>query len=93
MSDECHCKSKVPAVVTYLMTTGGIIVIYLLFTYPIPDDNKSMIYTLLGSCTTVYLACMSYWFGNTHSSNKKDDMLYKSTPPDGQPKPLKEENV
>ena len=74
------CSSSVPAIITYILTLGGLVVIYCLFRYPIPEDNKAIIYTLLGSCTTVYLSCMAFWFGSNYGALDKAKMLYNSKP-------------
>lgn len=73
-------KSTVPSILTYLLTCGFFVIMYCLFEDPIPSGNESTVYTLTGAYTTVYLMCISYWFGTTFASNGKDKMIYNSTP-------------
>lgn len=82
MIEELNRKTSVPPILTYILTVGFFIIIFFLFKYQIPKENKAALYTIIGAYTTAYLGCMTYWFGTTFASNHKDTLLYKSKPVD-----------
>ena len=77
---QVETKSSVPSTLTYIITVGFFVIVLALFLEPIPEQNESLVYTLVGCYTTVFLSCIAYWFGTSFTSQKKDNMLYNSKP-------------
>lgn len=81
MKDE-KCKNIIQSIITIILTLGGLFIMYFLFTVPIPEENKPVVYSIISACTTVYVGCMAYWFGGIHRDSEKDKMLFNSKPID-----------
>ena len=75
-------KTSVPAVLTYMLLIGFFFIIYALFHCVIPAENEPTVYTLVGSYNGLLLSCGAYWLGSSFTSQKKDTMIYNSTPLD-----------
>lgn len=73
-------KTKMPGILSILLTIGVFFWGYLLVTYNIPDQNKSIFFTFLGSYMTAWMMSVGYYFGTTFASGTKDNMIYNSTP-------------
>lgn len=48
----------------------------------IPVDNKDIALMLFGTLTATVAAIVSYFYGSSKGSSDKNEMLYKSTPPE-----------
>lgn len=72
-------KSKMPAVLATALTVGFFGVLSALFFFDIPESNKAIVYTMVGSLGTVWLGAMQFWFGTTQSSSEKNSMISKLT--------------
>jgi hypothetical protein len=72
-------KSSVPAVLSYGITVGffGILTCLLL---GYAQENNQPLLVMLGSLGTAWICVVSFWFGSTNGSQKKDSMIYNSTP-------------
>jgi hypothetical protein len=72
-------KSNVPAVLSYGITVGffGILTCLLL---GYAQENNQPLLIMLGSLGTAWICVVSFWFGSTNGSQKKDQMLFNSTP-------------
>jgi hypothetical protein len=68
-------KSWVPPVLTAAVTFGFFALIAVLMFVTIPSDNKAIIYSLVGSLGSVWLATIHFWFGDTNSSNDKTAII------------------
>jgi hypothetical protein len=72
-------KSSVPAVLSYGITLGFFgILTCLLMGYA--QENNQPLLVMLGSLGTAWVCVVSFWFGSTNGSQKKDQMLFNSTP-------------
>jgi hypothetical protein len=72
-------QSNTPSILTYLITGGffGILI------WMLADDsviNSPPLLVMLGSLGTAWTACVSYWFGTTSGSARKDILLAQSVP-------------
>ena len=79
---ELHGKSIMPGVLSIILTLGIFFWTYILAFINVPEANKALLFTLLGSYTSAWLMCVGYYVGTTFSSNSKDTMIYRSNPPD-----------
>jgi len=72
-------KSSVPAILSYGITVGffGILTCLLL---GYAQENNQPLLVMLGSLGTAWICVVSFWFGSTNGSQKKDQMLFNSTP-------------
>lgn len=75
---EVALKSNVPRNLTYFLTVGMTALLGLLIYKGIPDSP--VVQLLLGSYTTAWTASIVYWFGSTHGSERKTDIIANSTP-------------
>jgi hypothetical protein len=80
---EMAIRDKTPAVGFYLLSVGFFALLSALITIPIPDSNKAVVFTLVGTLGTAWIGAVQYYYGTTRSSGVKDQMLYNSTPLDG----------
>jgi hypothetical protein len=77
MQTETH--SSTPSVLTYLIT-GGFFGILAWMLYDDTVVNSPPLLVMLGSLGTSWTACVSFWFGTTANSARKDVLLANSTP-------------
>lgn len=67
-----HKHSKMPAVITFLMT--GIVsgLLWFLFDGVVPEGNKDILLILIGQASALWGASITYWVGTTRSSAEKN---------------------
>ena len=76
---EIVTKSHIPAILASITTIGFFGILILLFFNKVdPANNALMI--MLGSLGTAWTGVISFYFGSSHGSQIKDQMLYHSTP-------------
>jgi hypothetical protein len=72
-------RSRMPAILTCLITAGFFGVLGAMFAYPdIKESAPLMI--MLGSLGTAWTGCCSFWFGTTANSADKTHLLANSKP-------------
>lgn len=73
---EIAVKDKTPAILAYLLTVlfGGTLCT-LIFGSEIPESNKAIIFTMVGSLGTVWIAAMAYYHGSSRGSAEKNALL------------------
>jgi hypothetical protein len=72
-------KSRTPDILSGVITFGFFgILVAMLMGYPSKDSQPLLI--MLGSLGTAWISVVAFWFGSTNSGQKKDVMLYNSTP-------------
>lgn len=64
--------SKVPAILSGVLSLVIIGIIYLLFYTVVPEGSKDVLFMLLGVVVKEWGGAMQYWFGTTRSSANKD---------------------
>ena len=79
---EVQVKDATPAVGFYLISLGFFGILTFLLLRPVPDANKAVLFTMLGSLGTAWLAAVYYYYGKSSSDPIKDHMLFHSTPTD-----------
>jgi hypothetical protein len=65
---------------------GFFIVLALAITKSIPPENKDAVNILLGVLATCVVGIAGYEWGSSRGSDKKNDMLYNSTPTENKEK-------
>lgn len=73
-------SSKMPGILSIILTLGVFFWGHLLAIYHIPEQNKSIFFTFLGSYMSGWLLSIGYYFSTTFSSGSKDSMIYNSMP-------------
>jgi hypothetical protein len=66
-------KSTTPTILTYMVTVGffGILLALMFGTV----EKTDPLLVMLGSLGTAWTACVSFWFGSTHGSQQKSQLL------------------
>lgn len=77
-------KSPVPAWLTFFVTVGFFGMLAMLFFVNVPEGNKAVIFSFVGTLGTAWLVVMHFWFGSTSDTVQVNDLLAKSTPPGAQ---------
>jgi hypothetical protein len=77
---QTSTRSWVPPVLTLAITAGFFGLVSALMFCNIPDANKAIFYSLIGSLGTAWLATIHFWFGDTNSSNDKTAIIAKAQP-------------
>lgn len=71
-------RSNVPAALSILVTVGYFGVLIGMMTKVLKIDDSQALLLMLGSLGTAWGAVMAFWFGTTHDSGRKTDMLAKA---------------
>lgn len=74
---NAHSNSKMPALITFMLTAICAGLLYAILMFPIVDENKELAFTLFGTCFTLWSSSISYWVGTTRSSSEKTRILSK----------------
>ncbi|UYM14270.1 hypothetical protein [Endozoicomonas euniceicola] len=72
---QTHKDSRMPAVITLLMTTIVGALLMALFNTELPEGNKEVAYMLFGQAVTLWGASITYWVGTTRGSSDKSKQL------------------
>jgi hypothetical protein len=75
-------KSPVPAWLTFCVTVGFFGMLAALFVVNVPEANKAIVFSFIGTLGTAWLVIMHFWFGSTADTAQVNDLLAKSTPAD-----------
>lgn len=68
-------QDKTPRNLAYILTCIVFIVFLFVFMYEIPPDNKDLVYAMVSTLTTVWIAAMAYYHGSSAGSKQKDLVL------------------
>jgi hypothetical protein len=71
-----------PIITAIVLLTFGF-VMFLALTRSLPAGSETILNMLLGTLAAMSTSAVSYWLGSSAGSDKKTDMLYRSTPVDG----------
>ncbi|MDN8037475.1 hypothetical protein [Burkholderia vietnamiensis] len=77
---QTSTRSWVPPVLTLFITLGFFGLVAAMMFCNIPDANKAIFYSLVGSLGTAWLATIHFWFGDTNSSNDKTAIIAQAQP-------------
>jgi hypothetical protein len=70
----------------FIYTSGYFLVLGATWVLGVPERAHDMAVTLIGALTTTQVAICTYCFGGTTGNQRKDELLYHSTPTkDGNP--------
>lgn len=69
---ENHKHSKMPSVITIMLTAMVAGLLYAIFKEEIPDDHANLAMMMFGQVFTLWGASITYWVGTTRSSAEKD---------------------
>ena len=72
-------KAKTPAILTYIITLGFFGVLGAMFYWPEVKESAPLM-IMLGSLGTAWTGACAFWFGTTHGSQSKNDLLANSKP-------------
>lgn len=72
-------QAKTPAVLTYVITVGFFGVLGAMFYWPEVKESAPLM-IMLGSLGTAWTGACAFWFGTTHGSQTKNDLLANSKP-------------
>ena len=75
-------QAKTPAVLTYVITVGFFGVLGAMFYWPEVKESAPLM-IMLGSLGTAWTGACAFWFGTTHGSQAKNDLLANSKPVGG----------
>ena len=73
-------NARTPAALTYIITLGFFGVLGGMFYWPEVKESAPLM-IMLGSLGTAWTGACAFWFGTTHNSTQKTNMLANSTPP------------
>ncbi len=59
------------------VTAGFFGVLWYMMMYPVPPGSERVIDVMLGSLGTAWIAVVSYYFGSSSASNRKNDVIEK----------------
>ena len=76
---QTSVKSHVPAVLSYGITVGFFGILWALMSGYAQANNEPLL-IMLGSLGTAWISVVAFWFGSTNSSQRKDQLIYNSTP-------------
>jgi hypothetical protein len=71
-------KSNTPAVMSYLITAGFFGILGFMMTDSYTSSEPLLV--MLGSLGTAWVAVVNYWFGSSHGSAVKSNLLSQSVP-------------
>jgi hypothetical protein len=68
-------RSRIPGFLAILVTFGFFGLLVYLFHYDVPQGNKDILNIMLGSLGTAWVMVMTFYFGDSHGSQTKTQML------------------
>jgi hypothetical protein len=77
---QTSTRSWVPPILTLIITVGFFGLVAGMMFLNTPDANKAILYSLIGSLGTAWLATIHFWFGDTNSSSDKTAIIAKAQP-------------
>jgi hypothetical protein len=76
---EKSVRDYTPEVGFYLLVFTFGFFLRWLFKYPVPTDNKAIIYSAFGSLGTLVIMAATYFYGTTRGSEKKTEILSQNS--------------
>jgi hypothetical protein len=72
---ETKVGDKTPEVGFYLLLVAFVGVIIALFFLPVPEANKSVVFSMIGSLGTIVIGATQYFYGTTRNSNVSQKVI------------------
>lgn len=69
-----------PILLAVIITAGYFSALVFVLNHPIPKESERIIDMMLGTLTTVWIMSVSYFFGTTASSARKNEIIAKAGP-------------
>ena len=69
---EKHKHSKMPAVITIMLTAIVALLLYAIFKIQMPPEQRDLAMMMFGQVFALWGASVTYWVGTTRSSAEKD---------------------
>lgn len=76
---EVSVKDKIPAILAITITVGFFALLGAMLKWSPPASNKDLLNIMLGSLGTAWVAVVTYYFGSSAGSARKDDILAGKT--------------
>jgi K+-sensing histidine kinase KdpD len=70
-----HKDSKMPAIMTVVLTLLIAAILWALFYVPVPDGAKEVLFFILGIVTKEWANSLHYWYGTTKGSADKNLLI------------------
>ena len=77
-----------PAVISVVVLLTFGVVMWAALTRVLPAGSETILNMLLGTLAAMATSVVSYWVGSSSGSDRKTEMLYRSTPTDQKPSAL-----
>ncbi len=72
---EAIVQSKIPAILSILLTIGFFTTLFTLIHYPVQVGMQSVIQVMLGALGTSWIASITYYFGSSYGSDIKTQYM------------------
>jgi len=72
---EIQVRDHTPEIGFYLLATIYCVALFCLFRYPVPQDNKALIYSGLGTLGAIVVGAANYFYGTSRGSERKTELL------------------
>lgn len=72
---EVQVRDYTPEVGFYLMAAIYCLALFCLFRFPIPPDNKALIYSGMGTLGALLGAAANYFYGTSRGSERKTELI------------------
>jgi hypothetical protein len=77
---ENAVRDHTPRNLVYILSAGFFSCLFALMFLVVPDTNKAIIFSMVGSLGTCWLSSVAYFFGTTASSAHKTDLIAQAEP-------------
>jgi len=77
---EMDVKDKTPRNLAYIITAGFFGILAFLLLQDVPAGSRDILNLMLGSLGTAWIGVVGYYYGSTHGSSVKTDLLAKAQP-------------
>jgi heme A synthase len=72
---EIQVKDWTPRILAYFLTVGFFGLLYWMMRHEVPGTNKDLLNILVGVLGSAWVQVVSYYFGSSAGSSKKDDTI------------------
>ena len=78
--NQAATGSKTPDRLAFWLTAGFFTAVGCLMFIPVPDANKAIIFSMVGTLGTVWIGFMTYFSGTTAAGARKTEIIAQSAP-------------